>query len=423
MANLRSQFSYKKIFSAVQDITLNSDRPDAFLETICDFVGATSSTLWSNNVSSLPKNKFVLIGCYNRGDISDKKGIQYIDIKKREIISAKALYRNKVIRGRVGEEPFNERWLEKKYTKSLPKLGVSYIAIVPVEDRLGRPVSILSLYFKKEPKNLPNDILLGISGIISATIEAIEDNLRSSRLERRKDRHEIMYHTRIISAKFHKISNDINLLRDGKQDFKNVSKRAKDISSSLRVLRQSYTSSSFKERVSDRCRHTEYLNLYESVQEAISKTINVQKRPDDLTSGEINISRSAYVLFHPDDLSMLITQFYSNAAKHSVIGSVVRTKLEEGVDDDCYYLTIRNDVDGGMADDLSQIWQYEFRGEYAEKRKIEGEGLGLGMAKDICDVYGISAKADYEEENLQHTKVFCMSLQIPKGIIDEERAN
>ncbi|GAA6211978.1 hypothetical protein NBRC116602_17190 [Hyphomicrobiales bacterium 4NK60-0047b] len=420
--NNKHYYTYSSLFKLSETIMLNCDHPEIYLKNICGLTGATSATLWCNNKTSLSTKKFVLIGYYNRSDLAGKINNMFLDTKKDNVVASVALNRNRIIRGKFGERPFDKNWLQKDYTRKLPNLGIQYIAIIPILDRFEQPVRILSLYFDKAPRNLPNDILFGIAGIIRATIEAIDETLRASRLERRKDRHEIMYHTRIISSKFDKIVQDITKLKSDENNYERVSRRANDISSSVRVLRQSYKSSSFKERVSDRFRNKEAIYLKKAVVDIISKTINVLKSPNELTSGEINIPNNMKINFHPDDLDMLLTQFYSNTVKYSIPGGVVQTKIEKsGKYRKSYILTISNDIPKDREDNLNDIWKYEKRGDFASRENIEGEGLGLGMAKDICDAYGIRKNATYEEHSSKkHTKIFKIMLELPIVLISED---
>lgn len=405
-----------KLLEGVCDVVMNADRPGAFLEALCDFADADAGSLWSNRDTTLSKEIFVLRSVHNRPEAEQLIGSTFFDLDDRDVVARKALIDKSPVIGTMGVRPFDKKWIEKPYTKDLRKLGVIQIALIPVFDLDDEPINVLSLYFRNR-KVLDPDLLAGISALLTATSEAIDKRLRTLRLERRKDRHEVMAHTRIIGNKLESIRKSLDQnLSKSMPDRVTILKRYEDTVRSLNVLRKSYESSSFKERVSDRHNDTQYIDFPRQLQNILASTLSEFRTSGDVQAGNVLGGEKLNVLFHDEDFTMLFSNLYSNAVKYSTPGSVVRTEITRKRE--CVEVEIRNDIPIELKDDLAKIWNYEERGESVQASNIPGEGIGLGLVADICDVYEIDFEADYETSvSKKHTKVFCLRLKLPSGLV------
>lgn len=401
-----------ELFEDICEIVLNADRQSALLEAICEFMSADAGNLWTNYQTGVSKNKFVLKAVYNRPEFEDDIDGLYFVLGDKNNVSMKAVESQKPIHGIIDLPPFDENWTEKNTTKNLASKGIKEVAIVPVFDESDNPIYILTLFFKKFDPNF-KDYLEGLGSLIGATHEAITVRLTALRLERRKDRHEIISHARLINEKIDKIKASLPL-KGG--EFSTSRKRFADIERSLVVLRHSYESSSFKERVSDRHSSTEFHNLLDFLKDSQSAIAGNIRNINEVMPGSVTGNKSLELLFNTGDLVMLFSNLYENANKYSIAGSVVRTNVKKH--EKVVEISIRNDIKVSSDDDLEKIWAYEYRGESAINGEFEGKGIGLGLVADICDVYDIEFSAHYEKsETKKLTKVFHMKLLVPMNLI------
>lgn len=410
-----TEWNASELFEQICDLIMNADRPSAFLEAICDFTSADAGSLWSNQDTLMSSDVFVLRSVHNRPAAEALIGNTFFDVSDADVVAPKALKKKQPVIGEVGRPPFGKDWQDKDYTRDLRDLGIQVVALVPVFDLGGNPINVLSLYFK-EVREISPDVLMGVSSLLTSTGEAIDKRLKNLRLERRKDRHEVMAHTRIIATKLSGIRKNLDKTLGDIPDREAILRRYEDTIRSLNVLRKSYESSSFKERVEERHNDTQYLPLQQSLRNILAASIVDFKSAIEVKAGDVRGGRGVSVLFHEEDFTMLFSNLYSNAVKYSIIGSVVRTQISET--EEGLVVSIRNDVPSDQEDDLEAIWNYEERGASALTRDVEGEGIGLGLVSDICDVYGIAFTAEYETSvEKHHTKVFCVTLTLPRDIM------
>ncbi len=410
-----AQIDHADLFDGICDIVMNADRPGGVLEAICDFVGAESASLWSNQGTCLGKNIYILKSVHNRPDTEALIDEADFAIGEANVIAPQAFESRRPIIGLIGTPPFGSEWLEKQYTTGLPKLGIRQVAIVPIFDIEDEPISALYLYFRSV-RTLDLDFLMGVGSILASTNEAIDKRLHHLRLERRKDRHELMTHVRIIDRKLQEISKEIDVERFSERRVKRIQKKSEDTIRSLNVLRRSYESQYFKERVESRHSKSVYIPLNEELHNILLATINEYKGEKTIVAGDVRAARKHEVLFHADDFAMMFFNLYSNAIKYSSPGSVVRTVIVRHIE--ALEVTISNDMPIDINDNLDNIFDYEVRGNGGWSDEIDGEGIGLGLVSDICDVYGIDIKPQYKEDGKKHTKVFSMRLRFPFDMVD-----
>ncbi|MFO3796953.1 MAG: ATP-binding protein, partial [Anaerolineales bacterium] len=404
------------IFSAISDVIINADRPKAYLESICDFIHADAGAYWSNQNTCMAPDTFILKSTYNRPDADSHLDGAAFSIGDKNIAANRAFENQEPIVGLVGEDPFGEEWKKKPYTQDLQDLGITTIALVPIFDIGGDPIGLLSLYFSGD-QDINLEILGGLAQLISATNEAIDKRLRVIRLERRKDRHETLANSRKILEKLNRIAVSLRSIdsRDQKQEL--MYKRVLDAQKSAKILQVSYQRYSFKERVETRHQQTEYIPLKQFLLDLQASTVSTFRVDQSILSGSVNVEGDLHLLFNESDLFILFQNLYINAAKYSVPGTSVRTSAVKDAEGNLL-LRVRNDVLIEEEEDLKKIWDYEVRGTAKKVSEVAGDGIGLGLVRDICDVYAIDFGAMYEGGlDNRHTKVFCVSLTLGKDLV------
>jgi signal transduction histidine kinase len=136
--------------------------------------------------------------------------------------------------------------------------------------------------------------------------------------------------------------------------------------------------------------------------------IRKENNPKRIDHGAI-LGSDFFVRFNAEDLTMLFSNLYVNAFKYAT-GGLVKTELNSTSHDAS--VRIMNEVAGNHREDLDEIWHYEIRGENALQNNIPGEGIGLGLVKDICDTYDIDVNALYKDEEGQRSAaLFCVELK------------
>ena len=85
-----------------------------------------------------------------------------------------------------------------------------------------------------------------------------------------------------------------------------------------------------------------------------------------------------------DDLSRVVANLVSNAAKWSPQGATIEVELS--VDSVTAVLSVTDQGPGIAAEDLPYIFDRFYRG--STERKVPGSGLGLAIVRRIVEVHG-----------------------------------
>ncbi len=109
---------------------------------------------------------------------------------------------------------------------------------------------------------------------------------------------------------------------------------------------------------------------------------------------------SKYELDAVDAFEMLPFILLENAVKYSTNSQTITVKFDEKLND---YLTVSVSSYGPHVQDseLSKVFDRGFRSKYAEKSKVDGEGLGLFYVKLLCDLYGINIEVSSDQRQTQ----------------------
>ncbi len=399
------------ILRTAADIISCSGKPSEYLERICKFSNAAAGSIWSNQGTTFSRAIFILRGVYNRPAIQSKVNRLNLDIRHSNVVGGDAIRKHQIIRGKFGCKPFDAEWQAKTYTADLAQLGLSEVAIVPIFDSHDNATGWISLYFSSAD-GIASETLKSVSILMNSIAEAILRERNIQRLERRKAKHEIMTHTAVIQRKLTEIRSalpaDLGTLGAP------IPRKFDDLIRSIKVLRNSYDRENFRERIRDRKDQADNLSKVQirSFLANVATAVRKEDNPRRIEHGTI-LGPDFAVSFNLEDLTMLFSNLYVNAFKYAK-GKLVRTELScaahEGI------VSIKNDVHGDHRENLDEIWHYEIRGEAALQSEIPGEGIGLGLVKDICDIYDLDVNAYYRDEHQPKMTLFCVELKFPRPV-------
>jgi hypothetical protein len=381
----------------------------AYIRRICEVLKADSGTLWSNQGTTFSRDVFVLKAVFNREDIKSRISKEIVDITYPHVVASDAFSSKAPIYGTYGESPFDSAWQSKPYTSGLKSRGIAKVAVVPLFDSEERPSGFVSLYFNTAIQYV---FLVQIGRVISSISETMSKTVGSMKLELRKDKHEILTHTSIIERKMHEIKNASYSILPDNDMRKGLLRKIDDAAKSINILRKSYAAANFRSRIDERRDSSIQISIRAFIYDTIH-AVNRNYQHNNITRGPISGSDFS-IKFNFEDLTMLLTNLYENAFKYASTGSV-KTILESSRYDGL--IVIKNDVISQHSENLQDIWDYEIRGERASQSKIPGQGIGLGIVNDICDVYDVHARAFYEEDGSRgYVKQFCVALEFSRPV-------
>lgn len=88
----------------------------------------------------------------------------------------------------------------------------------------------------------------------------------------------------------------------------------------------------------------------------------------------------------PDLLRQVLQNLLNNAVKYNREGGTLACTLRTG--GGCAALTVANTVSGDMAIDRDRLFERFYRGDSAHGRHVDGQGLGLSLAREISRAHG-----------------------------------
>ncbi len=89
---------------------------------------------------------------------------------------------------------------------------------------------------------------------------------------------------------------------------------------------------------------------------------------------------------NPDDLSQVLGNLISNAARYTPAGGAVSVRAERRPND--LLVSISNTGDGIPADDLERVFERFYRVEKSRDRAHGGAGIGLAIVKQLVEASG-----------------------------------
>ncbi len=144
----------------------------------------------------------------------------------------------------------------------------------------------------------------------------------------------------------------------------------------------------------DRCR----VDLSEVVSESID---DLRARAEAVdVSVELDVQREAWVAGDRERLAEVIDNLITNAVKYSHVGGTVWVRLAVAQEDEAaptVVLSVGDDGIGIAESDRRQLFTKFFRTQEAQRRAIQGVGLGLSISRSIVAGHGGSIEVESEQ--------------------------
>ncbi|MEJ8563303.1 ATP-binding protein [Yoonia sp. GPGPB17] len=144
----------------------------------------------------------------------------------------------------------------------------------------------------------------------------------------------------------------------------------------------------FTEAVSNRAKNCRFIDFRDVFLE--TSHLALADHPiDQVIFNSLNAPIGLSVRMDHTDLTLLLSNLISNAAKYSVLrGDITCRWNDQG---DMHALVISNNSDPLDEQHLEMMWRFGHRGPNAID--VKGRGVGLSVVSDICDVYGLRPHA------------------------------
>ena len=417
---------YDTLFSFLTQSVTHIYSATRTLESVCHYFGATSGCLWELNGQS-NNNIFNLSAYYNRPDLvniinrkSENRNTTYkikYNIRKDRTVSSETFKRCAPIIGRLGQQPFNNDWLQKEHTKGLRGLGVKKVALIPIFSGKNQPICSLSLYTRSDFSIEDIDFVSNFSRFFSALWVNSHIKVEDLTLEAGTMRHE-------IAGSIIPLRNTIEKLSEHKEEIskavpsERVYKHFDDIASKLSSIKNSLSDNRLSDRVKKNKSDAYFIDLRTNLNSVIQPLIQVVKH-NILSLDSIYYPKHSMKIFmHKDDFEQLFRNIISNAVKYSTSGSSIRITITQSTSSTLF--TISNISKPLPKEDWRLIWEPRYRSASDKSGKVEGDGLGLHIARVICRQYGFSYNfiqengSDLTSDNLVWSRV---KLNIPNDMI------
>lgn len=223
-------------------------------------------------------------------------------------------------------------------------------------------------------------IVLGAS---YAIFQPIKDNFYRQKRFISDASHELRTPVAIISANADVLKNYVD--NDYLKSIKKQTKRLEALVSDMLILARTEEEKIAlkKEEVSLSDEVTEAVLPYEAIIFENGKTLVT------------DIAENVIEVIDKESFKTVLGVLLDNAVKHSAQNAVIKVGLKK--DAGRSVLTVYNDGSGVSAEDSDKIFQRFYRSDESRSRDSGGSGLGLSIAKTVCDAnkWKISAKSVY----------------------------
>lgn len=123
---------------------------------------------------------------------------------------------------------------------------------------------------------------------------------------------------------------------------------------------------------------------------------------------EVDLSPDIHLTGDRKSLMQLSAILLDNAMKYSNAGGTIRVRLYR--DDKRIHYDVRNTCDEMPEGDLDRLFDRFYRADSSRSRERGGYGIGLSVAKAICENHGGTITAQREEGNS-----ICFAVSLPPG--------
>lgn len=392
------------------------DRPSEIMKFLCRSMDIEAGSYWEKAKSS--NNLFILKGLYNRPNIIPEmeKGLSFSRHEKTAAATAafedERIYSVKYI----GKKPLDQEWMKKEYVQDLLNMGVERICFVPIYDSSGKPYCIFSFYLLPNQK-FDGDKMSSFAKLFSVLVERNIDSQSSVENEFRRNIHEIKTSVSIIQNQLGSLStmrSDISF--DTKANKKLFEKKFLDVYKSFRLINKSLSTRDFRQRIEIRKKSSKTMNFYGALNSITQSIINRYNR-SDVQLDHFSAPYGVKLRFDETDFRMLMQNIVENSAKHSRKNSSVRVQAETGT----YGLkiTVSNLCNVSPETNKNDFWEDGYRDALAIERGIPGEGVGMGIIRDICTIYGVTynlSLTGLEDVTKTDERWFRISLTFPRRL-------
>lgn len=391
-------------------------------------------------------NQFICEGWYNRPDLDQEAATQrpiprmsFVD-SDTEAVSMWVMQQRKIWwQGTIGEGRLAGKWLEKRYTKGLLGLNIKTVAFIPVPSKTGIHRASLSIfsdniaYFDKkwEP------IVIFVRRYLSLLLEAIHAHEDLERTARQIITHEMKTNVEIIRDRAKLLVNliDGNVKTTDQMQYRlnilcqDLETHSHDLTRTMTLLSSEKLSNFLtsndnpvvleaqtrqKNEYAQRIDIREQFNIiFRSNREAMkAKGIYIQY---------VGPNHGPYIFIHPENFREILINLLSNALKYTPKFRSVYARIVEK--ERSVNFSVINEGNRLLCGDESRIFQKGFRGANALEINEDGQGLGLFIAREICNLYGIDLLYRSRDDNGGSPNL-CFhefTVSIPKTMVDEEK--
>jgi len=403
----RKNTNNSELLGFLTDIVSNIYSANRTLNSICDFFKADAGCLWELNRQS-DNRTFTLSAMHNRPDLveiieekSKNRTTSYkikYNISNDKTISSQIFKSKTSVFGSIGSIPFSGIWLKKEHTFGLKKLGMSYICLIPIFDFSNKPIASLSLYSKKRMNFNEKPFLEEFSKFFSSLWISSHIKMETLDLESSTMRHEITGNLIPLKSIISNLNNYSTLIEAAGNE--RVKKQFSDINRKLNSIDNTLKDSNIKDRIA-RNRYNAYFVNFQSNLNSITQPLISEVRKSIVQLNSIIYPRSDLRIYiHPNDFENLFRNLITNAIKYSIRGSTIRIVISErngGLN-----FTISNISRALEKSEWKLVWEPRFRGTTAHEGEVDGDGLGMHVAKVICQTYGFSYR--FYQQPLRRTQ-------------------
>lgn len=374
MENSNNKSSSLGIIKTITSI-LHEDILEHFpISDICNIFGADAGTFWIS--SELESDDFVLHTHHNRPDLEGKEhnitfsfGQTFISSELNDPSKPFFLSTNNQIREQKWENKSLQQFTISKYQ------SVLFSALYSTD---GEIQGIMNLYFIKFTPYVPitKELIL----LFGQILKALNRQHKRVIAERRKTGHEI---ARLLSGCIAHLNEFWRLLPETSRGATVIQKKYQDLDKSLRSALHANSNETFIEGVLKRMHRTGYVHFrsqFNTSSRIAMKRRSVSVMPLVLKSGEL------FIRMHRSDLDLLISNIFSNADKYSTASGYISSSLSKSNFNEATFI-VSNTATRIEPGAHEKVWRFGYRGTNAAD--MPGEGIGLSVVKDICDVYGI----------------------------------
>ena len=138
----------------------------------------------------------------------------------------------------------------------------------------------------------------------------------------------------------------------------------------------------------------------------------VRKHPYDETlyTVKLNLAAMPYAYADGNRIRQVILNLLSNALKYSPNGGEIAISLRRDGNEAVF--SIRDEGLGLAPADMAQVFEHFYRGEAAERLRIRGTGLGLGLCREIIHLHNGRIWCESQGQNLGSTFSFALPLRV-----------